>query len=231
MKLEVTDRYASSRVVDLESKTCSSRGWDLSGIPYCHVVAACNYMGLNSEDFFDEMLKKTTFLKTFSCLLNPINDKDLRPDTGLHDLLPPEILRLPRRPKKNIRKRVEEIEEGMQNGKLKRVGTRIKCSLCTKVGHNKMGCPKAKAIRSEGNYGSGRNPCESRSEIPTQLSTVGLPESFQFSQVIAQRQEHDLLKQTDNILIQTNSHSTKVRFSFEVHVSQLLYLFHYFTPP
>ncbi|KAI5682460.1 hypothetical protein M9H77_03688 [Catharanthus roseus] len=49
---EISDE--GSRVVNLESKSCSCRSWDLTVIPCCHAVAACSYMGATPEEFVNK---------------------------------------------------------------------------------------------------------------------------------------------------------------------------------
>ncbi|XP_076954994.1 uncharacterized protein LOC143629667 [Bidens hawaiensis] len=50
--------------VDLNSKTCSCRKWDLIGIPCKHVCSVAGFLGRNVELFVDECYLKETYLRT-----------------------------------------------------------------------------------------------------------------------------------------------------------------------
>lgn len=65
-------------------------------------------------------------MKTYNYLLNQILDKDMWPSTCLNELLPPEVENMPGRPKVLKRKEPIEIEQNLQQGSLKRMGTKHK---------------------------------------------------------------------------------------------------------
>ncbi|XP_076889475.1 uncharacterized protein LOC143540249 [Bidens hawaiensis] len=52
--------------VDLNSKRCSSRKWDLTGIPCKHVCSVAGFLGRNDEQFVDECYLTETYLRTYS---------------------------------------------------------------------------------------------------------------------------------------------------------------------
>ncbi|KAJ8633176.1 hypothetical protein MRB53_026512 [Persea americana] len=113
------------------------RLWDIIGIPCKHAIAGINQFGYNPEDYVHEAYSKDTFLRCYKNLLKPMHVKDDWPKTGNSPLLPPEVTRLPGRPKKSRRRKPDEAPNG---SKLKTKQTTIKCSKCGNEGHNKRKC-------------------------------------------------------------------------------------------
>ncbi|XP_060178124.1 uncharacterized protein LOC132608066 [Lycium barbarum] len=78
-------------------------------------------------------------------------------------ILPPEIKKLPCRPRKCRRK--EQIEN--KTGKLSKRGVEMTCSLCHAKGHNKKGCPmNPQSVRGRGRArGRGTSTSSTRSSV------------------------------------------------------------------
>ncbi|GJU56111.1 hypothetical protein Tco_1229825 [Tanacetum coccineum] len=79
IKYQVSRLFSDQCVVDVMPRTRSCRKWELKGIPYKHVVAACWNMALNdrgappSEAWLNPYYRLTTWRETYSHKVEPIN--------------------------------------------------------------------------------------------------------------------------------------------------------------
>lgn len=121
-KFEVLGSSGASRVVYLEKRNCTCRKWDLNGIPCPHKIVGCYYPIIYPEDLIDDCYKKSTFFAVYSNLLNPLSDKDIWPEIAAATLLPPDMTRIPGRPK-TMRKWEPDENNLPTHGKLKRRNT------------------------------------------------------------------------------------------------------------
>lgn len=129
-------------VVDKRGKTCSCRRWDLTGIPCCHAISALYYNNDDPCDYIDDCYKVSTYLKTYSHLINPTNGKDMWPKSTM----PPIIANEAPKPKKGRRQMMRKKEsdegsngtkKGIVNGKVSKKGIVMHCSICGSTEHNK----------------------------------------------------------------------------------------------
>lgn len=56
-------------VVNLETRTCTCRKWDMVGIPCCHAVACIFFLHQNAEDYVDNWYRKDVYMKAYAGLL------------------------------------------------------------------------------------------------------------------------------------------------------------------
>lgn len=91
-----------------------------------HAIAALNYLDHDIYDCVHDCYKLPTYLKTYSHLLNPINGRDLRPQSNNPSLLPPDVEKELGRPKKARRR---ELDEPSDPTKLGRKGIKMTCKL------------------------------------------------------------------------------------------------------
>ncbi|XP_024178386.1 uncharacterized protein LOC112184360 [Rosa chinensis] len=54
--------------VSLDAKTCTCKGWDISGVPCGHAVATIHYKGMRPDDFVREYFTKDTYMKPYEPL-------------------------------------------------------------------------------------------------------------------------------------------------------------------
>ncbi|KAH7839696.1 hypothetical protein Vadar_007442 [Vaccinium darrowii] len=112
--------------VDITHRSCGYRKWGLSGISCTHAIAALNYLDHDIYDYVHDCYKIPTYLKTYSHLLNPINGRDIWPQTNNPSLLPPDVEKKLGRPKKA---RMREPDEPSDPTKLGRKGIKMTCKL------------------------------------------------------------------------------------------------------
>lgn len=144
------DDKSMSYIVNLEQKTCECRIWDVSGIPCRHACCAILHNRNKVEKFTDKSYRKEKYMLSYAELIHPIPDHRLWPpleDVVPQTLMPPELRRLPGRPRKNRRREAWESantggEDGPANPTQYRV-SRGRCKICGEIGHNKRTCQRA----------------------------------------------------------------------------------------
>ncbi|XP_016676344.1 uncharacterized protein [Gossypium hirsutum] len=120
-KYEVDCGLGNKHVVDLLNSSCLCRKWDLSGIPYKHVVSCMQLLAMNPETYVNTCYTVTTQLNIYSHLINPV--KGPMQWEHVRDMEPilPSIIRRPLgRPKQTRRKEVGE--ERKSGPKLSKIG-------------------------------------------------------------------------------------------------------------
>ncbi|KAL3849567.1 hypothetical protein ACJIZ3_011449 [Penstemon smallii] len=140
---EVKGWAGDSWTVNLPNKTCSCRKWELSGLPCVHAIACLNHKRYRVEDNVSHWYNKSTYIKAYKYLLQPIKGKDEWPDSQLLPLVPwPEKPKKAGRPKQHARRKdPNELVQEKENGKkLKRNGYKYFCSNCGLPGHNIKTC-------------------------------------------------------------------------------------------
>ncbi|KAH7863977.1 hypothetical protein Vadar_024284 [Vaccinium darrowii] len=133
--------------VDLEHKICGCRRWDLNGIPCVHAVAAYSLFDKDPLDHVHQCYSKETYLKTYTNMLAPLNGKELWTTATTQQMLPPDVCRRSGRPKK-VRRR-EPKEQPIDNPdptRLGRKGSKMRCSKCGVLRHNKSRCRKEPTV-------------------------------------------------------------------------------------
>ncbi|XP_056166982.1 uncharacterized protein LOC115664633 [Syzygium oleosum] len=148
------DKY----VVHLERKNCSCRAWQLTGIPCCHAICAILLKQANPKDYVDDCYKKPKYLAAYQFMMQPLRSSKFWDKTNHPPPEPLPLKKLLGRPKK--KRRLQEIE--ISSNRMSRAGGIIRCSLCHRERHNKVGCPNKKQ--------------QQRQEQTTQANDTGVPQ-------------------------------------------------------
>ncbi|XP_038701913.1 uncharacterized protein LOC119998649 [Tripterygium wilfordii] len=115
--------------VDLASKTCSCRVFDIDHIPCIHAFAACRVRKLPIISLCSQYYRTDMLLLAYAEPINPVLNTDANVLTEeLRVVLPPETRRKSGRPKK---RRIPSSGEQIQ---------KRKCSRCKQDGHNRQTC-------------------------------------------------------------------------------------------
>lgn len=134
--------HEGSHIVDIRTRCCSCRGWQLCGLPCAHSVAALLSCRQNVHRFTESCFTVANYRKAYSLTIHPIPDKALWKEMSSEafdndgnkdsDIIinPPKSLRPPGRPRKR-RVRAED------SGRAKRV---VHCSRCNQTGHFRTTC-------------------------------------------------------------------------------------------
>jgi hypothetical protein len=123
--------------VDLEKRTCECFKWDLTGLPFKHVVDAIWKSKLRPEEFVHQWLKKNKYMATYQHIIYPVPGRHAWVATQTEDIAPPKFTRQPGRPKKARRK---SKDEPTISGHA-RLET-VTCDNCKLQGHNYRDCGK-----------------------------------------------------------------------------------------
>jgi hypothetical protein len=126
--------------VNLEKKTCSCGYFQLAGLPCCHAICAIYKCGKNVDDYIHKCYTIEEFKKNYNHCLQLVEGESKWPISQNPRPQAPGYVRMPGRPKKNDRRREEG--EAPKGKKMSKHGTKIKCGLCSKLGHNKTSCSK-----------------------------------------------------------------------------------------
>ncbi|KAK9290227.1 hypothetical protein L1049_008394 [Liquidambar formosana] len=129
-----------TNIVDIRSRVCSCRRWQLYGLPCAHAAAALISCGQNAHLFAEPCFTVASYRETYSQIINPIPDKSLWKELGEGTegggakvditIRPPKTRRPPGRPKKKVL-RVENFKRP------KRV---VQCGRCHMLGHSQKKC-------------------------------------------------------------------------------------------
>ncbi|TKY61311.1 zinc finger SWIM domain-containing protein 3 [Spatholobus suberectus] len=133
-----------TNIVDIRSRECSCRRWQLYGLPCAHAAAALISCGHNAHMFAEPCFTVQSYRMTYSQMINPMPDKSHWGDQGEGaeggggarvDIIicPPKTRRPPGRPKKKVL-RVENFKRP------KRV---VQCGRCHMLGHSQKKCTMA----------------------------------------------------------------------------------------
>ncbi|WOL01741.1 hypothetical protein Cni_G10458 [Canna indica] len=165
LKFEV--QYMSKiHVVNIGSRSCSCRRWNLTGIPCNHAVSCIAWMKDDPDKYISDYFKRDAYLKTYANFIEPLTENDTWPNVDGPHCLPPHVKKMPGRPKK-VRRR-EMNEDDSQASRYSRHGTSIIYQLCFKEGHNIRRCPlrgvSSTALVKEEMPDSGMSICSSRGE-------------------------------------------------------------------
>ncbi|KAK3226555.1 hypothetical protein Dsin_006417 [Dipteronia sinensis] len=127
-KFEVVDGNRRF-VVELDKRTCQCGIWIISGVPWMHAMACITKRRDNVEDYVDDYLKKSTYLRTYSNNFHAIPYENLWPDRNFETVLPPKRKRGVGRPRLSKRRGSNEPKKVQRS-----VGFR--CMICKEVGSN-----------------------------------------------------------------------------------------------
>lgn len=155
--------------MELACQSCSCNKWDLTGIPCVHDIACIFYKREKVEGYVDFWYKKSTFLKAYEHMLNPIKGQREWPQTGLNLLVPWKV-----KSKKSGRpsmhgRRLEQDELDNKRYGLKRHETKYTRSNCGVTWHNKKSCNQ-----SSKNVKQPMPQTTSRSKLPVSSLLIDL---------------------------------------------------------
>jgi len=129
-------------VVNLVLRTCTCRGWDLTGIPCRHALAVMREERLKVEDYVDDFYSLEKYKKAYAETINPINGQNMWVKTSGDQIHAPSF----KDTQKNLalKRRLEEGEkrdkQARSYGKVSTKGHKKTCSQCKQVGHTKRAC-------------------------------------------------------------------------------------------
>ncbi|XP_027171918.1 uncharacterized protein LOC113771542 [Coffea eugenioides] len=76
-KFEIRCMYGDRYTVDLISRCCSCRKWDLNGIPCAHAIAAICDTGKEPEKFVYDCYSKEAYMRAYEPMISPMNAEQI----------------------------------------------------------------------------------------------------------------------------------------------------------
>ncbi|XP_078436611.1 uncharacterized protein LOC144707382 [Wolffia australiana] len=136
-QFEVTD-LGNRFVVDLRTRSCSCRYWNIRGIPCSHAITCIHWMKQDPVSFFTDWLKKDVYKLAYRNGIRPLNGRNLWTEVEGNYVFPPLVKKQPGRPKQ--KRRIDSSEKELNGQRLSKKGVQMRCSLCHQVGHNRKTC-------------------------------------------------------------------------------------------
>ncbi|KAG7559351.1 Zinc finger PMZ-type [Arabidopsis thaliana x Arabidopsis arenosa] len=121
-------------VVNLETRDCTCRVFNITKIPCAHAIAAAKHINLNEYDYVDTLYSNKRWTLAYSESIYPVGDRtqwEVPPDVAAFVCRPPSSRVPSGMPKK------KRIPSGWEYGKSAR---NYKCRRCGQNGHNKSSC-------------------------------------------------------------------------------------------
>ncbi|GKB76043.1 zinc finger, PMZ-type containing protein [Tanacetum coccineum] len=87
--------------VNLNTKTCTCKRWDLSGIPCIHVMAAYSLLNQDPSKGVSSWYSKQMWVNTYSHFIKPVGCSSIWVKSANPPPLPPKKRIMPGRPRKN----------------------------------------------------------------------------------------------------------------------------------
>ncbi|PWA93553.1 PB1 domain-containing protein [Artemisia annua] len=136
-KFEV--RYGETvDVVGIENWDCSCKGWLLTGLPCCHVIAVLESYGRSPYDHCSRYFHVETYQLTYADSIHPIPNVERLVDSEAEDgtvlVTPPPTMRTPGRTK------IRKVVPGGRIGPSDFLKRQLQCGKCKGLGHNKRSC-------------------------------------------------------------------------------------------
>ncbi|ESQ41642.1 hypothetical protein EUTSA_v10015777mg [Eutrema salsugineum] len=124
-----------TNIVDIRTRVCSCRRWQLYGLPCAHAAAALISCGRDVHMFAEPCFTVAAYQQTYSQMIGEVPDRSLWKEEGEDvggslRIRPPKTRRPPGRPKKKV-VRVEN---------LKRPKRIVQCGRCHLLGHSQKKC-------------------------------------------------------------------------------------------
>ncbi|KAK9163596.1 hypothetical protein Syun_004498 [Stephania yunnanensis] len=126
-----------SYIVNIRTRCCSCRDWQLNGLPCCHAVAALISCRKDFYAFSASFFTVANYHETYSRVIHPIPDRsewsktiEGSMDEDNRSVRPPKFRRPPGRPEKK-RLCVEDLNREKHT---------VHCSRCNQTGHYKTTC-------------------------------------------------------------------------------------------
>ncbi|XP_047263771.1 uncharacterized protein LOC107858035 [Capsicum annuum] len=102
---QVQTMYGEQFSLDLNGRTCSCRGWDLTGIPFSHAVNCIFHVRGNPENFTNDCYNKATQMRIYEPVIAPMDRPAMWEPTVLLPVEPPNY-----EPKKGLKASSEAKE-------------------------------------------------------------------------------------------------------------------------
>ena len=121
--------------VNLDTRICTCRMWEVSGIPCVHAQSAIIYTQQDPARFISSWFDKDKFLATYASNILPVNSSTMWPKSPFIKPQPPVDRRMPGRPSIKRKRHASEHQDKHSLGK-----RTVSCQNCQQAGHNRRNC-------------------------------------------------------------------------------------------
>ncbi|WOL01290.1 hypothetical protein Cni_G10006 [Canna indica] len=136
-----TEANFNVQMYQMKQNSCSCRMWELIGIPCPHVISSIHWMGEDPTEYVHDYFKKSTYMRAYEHLIQPLNGEKIYANVQSEPILPPIVRRQTGRPKKVRNKHKSEKEKEHENPtKMSKSGVEMKCTVCNSYSHNNRSC-------------------------------------------------------------------------------------------
>ncbi|KAL5707153.1 hypothetical protein ACHQM5_025238 [Ranunculus cassubicifolius] len=142
VEFEVLSADYRSDIVNIGTRSCSCRDWQLYGLPCSHGVAAILSCRKEVSVFSEKCFTVASYRLAYSEMLHPVPDQSEWNKVSAENITivrPPKFRRPPGRPEKKR----QCVEEDLNKGK-----HTVHCSKCNQTGHYKTTCKAEGMIQS-----------------------------------------------------------------------------------
>ena len=130
--------------MDIATKKCECRRWDLTGIPCSPAIACLKHERIPEDSVLPPCYSIEAFQNAYSCQIFPCSAKNTWQNVGGSEVKPPKYEKKPGRPPKARKKAPHEVQ-GRNGPRLSKHGVTMHCSHCRKPDHNVASCAAKKA--------------------------------------------------------------------------------------
>ncbi|GKA20261.1 zinc finger, PMZ-type containing protein [Tanacetum coccineum] len=123
--------------VNLITRECGCRLWNLSGVPCIHAVATFMHFKLNPDIRVSTWYSQSKWFDTYQFSIKPVYRSKMWKSTINTPPLLPIVKTVPGRPRKNRIKHPSELDDQHH---VSRVGRVMTCQKCWRPCHNKSSC-------------------------------------------------------------------------------------------
>ena len=116
-------------IVDIRSKECECRRWQLTGIPCQHTISCLRHERIPQESVVHECYSVQAFQRAYENIILPCKDMETWERVNGPQVLPPVYEKKVGRPPKSRRKQPHEVQGG-HGPKMSKHSVIIKCGYC-----------------------------------------------------------------------------------------------------
>jgi hypothetical protein len=137
---EITDKQ-KQYVVNLVTRSCGCRQWDMAGIPCAHAMCAIWLDGGEPMDYVSHWYTMDMLKKAFEPIVYPMPGEEQWTKTNCEHINPPMVRIQPGRPRVV---RTRGPDEPRNQYRMRKGGVTMRCSRCRRTGHNARTYPRTR---------------------------------------------------------------------------------------
>nr|XP_016460865.1 PREDICTED: uncharacterized protein LOC107784273 [Nicotiana tabacum] len=156
-----------THTVNLDSKRCTCRLWELSGIPCPHAIKALTHKKVEPLTEINWFYSREAYLRTYRHKLFPVRGQKFWKIDHSQYMEPQKIMKLVGRPKVKRNREPDEARKRKGEWSASRKGLPVTCNKCGELNHNARRCYKDNFTEkaSQQRKGKGCSQTQSQSSL------------------------------------------------------------------